>query len=238
MSCAFAISRGQAKAMYVRMEQSMCTEPLCGSLSFNWQLLRSKTPHENHCYEWPHRRLLRRYKPQSAMVPRQPSTPIRASEIKRVQCFYLTLCHKCDANENSTPGIKWGQREMRAPNLLIWSQTRCHCAMPPMKRPVKLKYKAPKTRIEMDTKFSFEVSESTPPRTLSPFGCFFCKFSLRLVVAVLCRPRISQSLNSLDLHPFWSSRRHAKVRSPLWGSNPRPYAYEAHALPTELRRPC
>ena len=25
-------------------------------------------------------------------------------------------------------------------------------------------------------------------------------------------------------------------RSPLWGSNPRPYAYEAHALPTELRR--
>ena len=24
--------------------------------------------------------------------------------------------------------------------------------------------------------------------------------------------------------------------SPLWGSNPRPYAYEAHALPTELRR--
>ena len=26
--------------------------------------------------------------------------------------------------------------------------------------------------------------------------------------------------------------------SPLWGSNPRPYAYEAHALPTELRRPC
>ena len=27
-------------------------------------------------------------------------------------------------------------------------------------------------------------------------------------------------------------------RSPLWGSNPRPYAYEAHALPTELRRRC
>ena len=26
--------------------------------------------------------------------------------------------------------------------------------------------------------------------------------------------------------------------SPLWGSNPRPYAYEAHALPTELRRHC
>ena len=25
-------------------------------------------------------------------------------------------------------------------------------------------------------------------------------------------------------------------KSPLWGSNPRPYAYEAHALPTELRR--
>ena len=25
--------------------------------------------------------------------------------------------------------------------------------------------------------------------------------------------------------------------SPLWGSNPRPYAYEAHALPAELRRP-
>ena len=24
--------------------------------------------------------------------------------------------------------------------------------------------------------------------------------------------------------------------SPLWGSNPRPYAYEAHALPAELRR--
>ena len=25
-------------------------------------------------------------------------------------------------------------------------------------------------------------------------------------------------------------------RSPLWGSSPRPYAYEAHALPAELRR--
>ena len=27
-----------------------------------------------------------------------------------------------------------------------------------------------------------------------------------------------------------------KKVSPLWGSNPRPYAYEAHALPAELRR--
>ena len=27
-------------------------------------------------------------------------------------------------------------------------------------------------------------------------------------------------------------------KSPLRGSNPRPYAYEAHALPTELRRRC
>ena len=26
------------------------------------------------------------------------------------------------------------------------------------------------------------------------------------------------------------------AKSPLGGSNPRPYAYEAHALPTELRR--
>ena len=26
----------------------------------------------------------------------------------------------------------------------------------------------------------------------------------------------------------------ATTRSPQWGSNPRPYAYEAHALPTEL----
>ena len=35
-----------------------------------------------------------------------------------------------------------------------------------------------------------------------------------------------------------SSLTHLRVaRSPLWGSNPRPYAYEAHALPTELRRP-
>ena len=35
-------------------------------------------------------------------------------------------------------------------------------------------------------------------------------------------------------------KRHG-AKSPLWGSNPRPYAYEAHALPTELRRrhwPC
>ena len=28
------------------------------------------------------------------------------------------------------------------------------------------------------------------------------------------------------------------VLSPLGGSNPSPYAYEAHALPAELRRPC
>ena len=27
-------------------------------------------------------------------------------------------------------------------------------------------------------------------------------------------------------------------KGPLRGSNPRPYAYEAHALPTELRRRC
>ena len=29
---------------------------------------------------------------------------------------------------------------------------------------------------------------------------------------------------------------HAPRKSRLWGSNPRPHAYEAHALPTELRR--
>ena len=29
---------------------------------------------------------------------------------------------------------------------------------------------------------------------------------------------------------------HAPRKSRLLGSNPRPYAYEAHALPTELRR--
>ena len=31
-------------------------------------------------------------------------------------------------------------------------------------------------------------------------------------------------------------RLRMKQRSPLGGSNPRPYAYEAHALPAELRR--
>ena len=30
------------------------------------------------------------------------------------------------------PGVKQNEgREIRTPNLLIWSQTRCHCAMPP-----------------------------------------------------------------------------------------------------------
>ena len=28
----------------------------------------------------------------------------------------------------------------------------------------------------------------------------------------------------------------ARQQSPLWGLSPRPYAYEAHALPAELRR--
>ena len=32
------------------------------------------------------------------------------------------------------------------------------------------------------------------------------------------------------------ARAFAVMCSPLWGSNPRPYAYEAHALPTELKR--
>ena len=32
---------------------------------------------------------------------------------------------------------------------------------------------------------------------------------------------------------IWSA---IQKTSPLWGSNPRPYAYEAHALPAELRR--
>ena len=30
--------------------------------------------------------------------------------------------------------------------------------------------------------------------------------------------------------------RYEHEKAPMWGSNPRPYAYEAHALPTELRR--
>jgi hypothetical protein len=32
------------------------------------------------------------------------------------------------------------------------------------------------------------------------------------------------------------ARAFAIIKSPLWGSNPRPYACEAHALPTELKR--
>ena len=32
------------------------------------------------------------------------------------------------------------------------------------------------------------------------------------------------------------ARAIAIMCSPLWGSNPRPYAHEAHALPTELKR--
>ena len=28
--------------------------------------------------------------------------------------------------------LKTDSREIRAPNLLIWSQTRCHCAIPPL----------------------------------------------------------------------------------------------------------
>ena len=34
------------------------------------------------------------------------------------------------------------------------------------------------------------------------------------------------------------AKRHAtsRRRSPLWGLNPRPYAYEAYALPAELKR--
>ena len=35
--------------------------------------------------------------------------------------------------------------------------------------------------------------------------------------------------------PGWA-RGAATQESPLWGSNPRPYAYGAHALPTELKR--
>ena len=33
-------------------------------------------------------------------------------------------------------------------------------------------------------------------------------------------------------------RRHSTCSAPQGGSNPWPYAYEAHALPAELRRPC
>ena len=33
-----------------------------------------------------------------------------------------------------------------------------------------------------------------------------------------------------------SAARGFRTKSPQWGSNPRPYAYEAHALPTELKR--
>ena len=34
--------------------------------------------------------------------------------------------------------------------------------------------------------------------------------------------------------PSWHTGLVAS-KSPLWGSNPRPYAYGAHALPTELK---
>ena len=35
---------------------------------------------------------------------------------------------------------------------------------------------------------------------------------------------------------FTKPAKHCAEVSPLGGSNPRPYAYEAHALPAELRR--
>ena len=40
-----------------------------------------------------------------------------------------------------------------------------------------------------------------------------------------------------DHGPLLAPESVERSMSPLWGSNPRPYAYEAHALPTELRRP-
>ena len=38
-------------------------------------------------------------------------------------------------------------------------------------------------------------------------------------------------------HVFAQGHTTLCTKSPLWRSSPRPYAYEAHALPTELRRP-
>ena len=37
------------------------------SIMQSWQLLTSRLPHEKYCYGWLHRRLLRRYRPQSAV---------------------------------------------------------------------------------------------------------------------------------------------------------------------------
>ena len=48
--------------------------------------------------------------------------------------------------------------------------------------------------------------------------------------------RALKCLASPAMYVFPSHVKLQQSKSPLWGSSPRPYAYEAHALPAELRR--
>ena len=55
-----------------RAHWGSCASPVKGPLdtresSTGWQKLTSYLPHEKYCYGWLHRRLLRRYRPQSAV---------------------------------------------------------------------------------------------------------------------------------------------------------------------------
>ena len=63
---------------------------------------------------------------------------------------------------------------------------------------------------------------------------FFHIFSNIYIYIYIERERESTWPKATTTEPTNTKQLRGFRRSPQWGSNPRPYAYEAHALPTEL----
>ena len=58
----------------------------------------------------------------------------------------------------------------------------------------------------------------------------------QVVTPVLVSGKTLDHGRLLSIWHVRANEESSQEESPLWGSSPRPYAYEAHALPTELRR--
>ena len=120
---------------------------------------------------------------------------------------------------------------------MIWSQTCCRCAVAPVVMP--------KSVLKMESGDGV-LSRASAPSKRSVWSSRVREVDVDLL-------RLRQPLQKDMQHAerpacvrhaaaAYSFRIEDRARaiaimcSPLWGSNPRPYAYEAHALPTELKR--
>ena len=86
-------------------------------LTQSWHLLKSRVPREKYCYGWLHRRLLRRYRPQSAVscstlweqtAGSPPSTRQVSLNSNRCQSqIWMTQAHECVSERGTMAQTHW-----------------------------------------------------------------------------------------------------------------------------------